>query len=199
MFNGLGATEFIIIAVFILVFFGAKRIPELARGLGQGIKEFRQASKDIKREIEESSKDIEDAINTEEKRKQLNNTNRALIPKTIQETRSQILDGKLTLPDVVEHYFRQISEKNAEINAFVYQDRDDALAQATRIQKKIASGEPGRLLGAIMGIKDVICESGKPTTCASKMLSNFESVYDATVIEKLKSEDAILNRSPEYG
>ena len=45
MFNGLGATEFIIIAVFILVFFGAKRIPELARGLGQGIKEFRQASK----------------------------------------------------------------------------------------------------------------------------------------------------------
>ena len=68
MFNGLGATEFIIIAVFILVFFGAKRIPELARGLGQGIKEFRQASKDIKREIEESSKDIEDAINTEEKK-----------------------------------------------------------------------------------------------------------------------------------
>ena len=41
MFNGLGATEFIIIAVFILVFFGAKRIPELARGLGQGIKEFK--------------------------------------------------------------------------------------------------------------------------------------------------------------
>jgi sec-independent protein translocase protein TatA len=68
MFNTLGATEFIIIAVFILVFFGAKRIPELARGLGQGIKEFRQASKDIKREIEESSKDIEDAINTEEKK-----------------------------------------------------------------------------------------------------------------------------------
>ena len=68
MFNGLGATEFIIIAVFILVFFGAKRIPELARGLGQGIKEFRQASKDIRREIEESSKDIEDAINTEEKK-----------------------------------------------------------------------------------------------------------------------------------
>ena len=68
MFNGLGATEFIIIAVFILVFFGAKRIPELARGLGQGIKEFRQASKDIKREIEETSNDIEEAINTEKKK-----------------------------------------------------------------------------------------------------------------------------------
>ncbi len=68
MFNGLGTTEIIIIAIFVLVFFGAKRIPELARGLGQGIKEFRQASKDIKKEIEESSKDIEDAVNIDEKK-----------------------------------------------------------------------------------------------------------------------------------
>lgn len=68
MFNGIGTTEIIIIAIFVLVFFGAKRIPELARGLGQGIKEFRQASKDIKKEIEESSKDIEDAINQDEKK-----------------------------------------------------------------------------------------------------------------------------------
>ncbi|MGB0347283.1 MAG: Sec-independent protein translocase subunit TatA/TatB [Balneolaceae bacterium] len=68
MFNALGPTEIILIAIVILVFFGAKRIPELARGLGQGIKEFRQASKDIKKEIEESSKDIEDAINTDEKK-----------------------------------------------------------------------------------------------------------------------------------
>ncbi len=68
MFNALGPTEIILIAIVILVFFGAKRIPELARGLGQGIKEFRQASKDIKKEIEESSKDIEDAINSDEKK-----------------------------------------------------------------------------------------------------------------------------------
>jgi len=68
MFNGLGTTEIIIIAIFVLVFFGAKRIPELAKGLGQGIKEFRQASKDIKKEIEESSKDIEDAVNSDEKK-----------------------------------------------------------------------------------------------------------------------------------
>lgn len=66
MLNGIGTTEIIIVAVFVLVFFGAKRIPELAKGLGQGIKEFRQASKDIKKEIEESSKDIDDAVNSEE-------------------------------------------------------------------------------------------------------------------------------------
>jgi sec-independent protein translocase protein TatA len=66
MFNSLGAPEILIIAIMILVLFGAKRIPELARGLGQGIKEFRQASKDIKKEIEESSRDIDDAVNNEE-------------------------------------------------------------------------------------------------------------------------------------
>lgn len=66
MFNSIGAPEILIIAIFILVFFGAKRIPELARGLGQGIKEFRQASKDIKKEIEDSSRDINDAVNQDE-------------------------------------------------------------------------------------------------------------------------------------
>jgi sec-independent protein translocase protein TatA len=66
MFSGIGAPEVLIIAIFILVFFGAKRIPELARGLGQGIKEFRQASNDIKKEIDESSRDINDAVKKDE-------------------------------------------------------------------------------------------------------------------------------------
>ena len=61
-----GTTEIIIIAIIVLVLFGAKRIPELAKGLGQGIKEFRKASSDIKKEIEESSRDIDDAKNSEE-------------------------------------------------------------------------------------------------------------------------------------
>ncbi len=67
MFNSLGPTEIIIIALFILVFFGAKRIPELAKGLGQGIQEFRKASRDIKKEIEETSKEIEDSVKSEDK------------------------------------------------------------------------------------------------------------------------------------
>lgn len=66
MFNSLGAPEILIIGIMILLLFGAKRIPELARGLGQGIKEFRQASKDIKKEIEESSRDIDEAMNKDE-------------------------------------------------------------------------------------------------------------------------------------
>ena len=66
MFNSFGPTEIIIIALFILVFFGAKRIPELAKGLGQGIQEFRKASRDIKKEIEETSRDIEETVKNED-------------------------------------------------------------------------------------------------------------------------------------
>lgn len=61
-----GTTEIIIIAIIILVLFGAKRIPELAKGLGQGIQEFRKASTDIKKEIEDSTRDIDDAVNSKE-------------------------------------------------------------------------------------------------------------------------------------
>lgn len=48
-----GGLEWIVIGLAVLLLFGAKRIPELARGLGQGIKEFRKASDDIKKEIEQ--------------------------------------------------------------------------------------------------------------------------------------------------
>jgi sec-independent protein translocase protein TatA len=64
--SSFGAPEILIIAVVILLLFGAKRIPELARGLGQGIKEFRQASNDIKKEIEDSSRDINESANRKE-------------------------------------------------------------------------------------------------------------------------------------
>ena len=53
----LGGTELILIMLAILLFFGAKRIPELARGLGRGIREFKDATKEIKSEVENSVKD----------------------------------------------------------------------------------------------------------------------------------------------
>ncbi|MEQ6167856.1 MULTISPECIES: twin-arginine translocase TatA/TatE family subunit [unclassified Ekhidna] len=50
-----GWTEMIIIALFIIIFFGAKKIPEIARGMGKGIREFKDATKEIKNEINEGS------------------------------------------------------------------------------------------------------------------------------------------------
>ncbi|MEO9872583.1 twin-arginine translocase TatA/TatE family subunit [Ekhidna sp.] len=52
-----GWTEMIIIALFIIIFFGAKKIPEIARGMGKGIREFKDATKEIKNEINEGASD----------------------------------------------------------------------------------------------------------------------------------------------
>ncbi len=59
VFGGLGGWEILLILLVLLIFFGAKRIPELARGLGKGIREFKDATKDIKEEIEEGVKDLD--------------------------------------------------------------------------------------------------------------------------------------------
>lgn len=55
--GGLGGTEVVLILFAILLLFGAKRIPELAKGLGRGIREFKDATKEIKSDIESSVKD----------------------------------------------------------------------------------------------------------------------------------------------
>lgn len=55
--GGLGGTEVVLILFAILLLFGAKRIPELAKGLGRGIREFKDATKEIKTDIENSVKD----------------------------------------------------------------------------------------------------------------------------------------------
>jgi sec-independent protein translocase protein TatA len=55
--QNMGPGSMILIVVFILIFFGAKRIPELARGLGKGIREFKDATKDIQNDIEDGLKD----------------------------------------------------------------------------------------------------------------------------------------------
>ncbi|MCC5941719.1 MAG: twin-arginine translocase TatA/TatE family subunit [Balneolaceae bacterium] len=62
-----GGFEMVIIVLVILLLFGAKRIPELARGIGQGINEFRKASDDIKKEIDKGKSDIEEATKVKEK------------------------------------------------------------------------------------------------------------------------------------
>jgi sec-independent protein translocase protein TatA len=55
--GGIGGQELIIILIVFLLFFGAKKIPELARGLGKGIREFKDATKEIKHEIQEGVKE----------------------------------------------------------------------------------------------------------------------------------------------
>jgi sec-independent protein translocase protein TatA len=60
--GNLGATEIILIVLVILVFFGAKKIPELARGLGQGIREFKKATREVSEGVEEEVKKIDETV-----------------------------------------------------------------------------------------------------------------------------------------
>ncbi len=105
--------------------------------------------------------------------------------------RTQIQEKKTTLSDVVTACL-EAAGKRKEINAFTSLYEDAALKEAEIIQKKLEEGRAGRLAGAVMGIKDIISERDKKVTCASRMLQSFEGVYDATVIERLKAEDALF-------
>mgnify|MGYP000187958388 CR=1 FL=1 len=62
-----GGIEIFIVVLIILLLFGAKRIPELARGIGQGIQEFRKASDDIKKEIDKGADDVKNAASGKKK------------------------------------------------------------------------------------------------------------------------------------
>ncbi len=59
MFDNIGMGELLLIIGFIVVFFGAKKIPEIAKGLGSGIREFRKAARDIQEEVKNDSKKME--------------------------------------------------------------------------------------------------------------------------------------------
>lgn len=112
--------------------------------------------------------------------------------RSIADNRKAVKTGELSLEEIVRHYADNIEQRNSEVNAVVSLDVEQAIADAEHIQEKIDNGESGKLAGAVIGIKDLICEKDKQTTCASNILSNFESIYDATVVERLKAEDAIL-------
>ena len=105
--------------------------------------------------------------------------------------KAEIQDKRTTLPEAVDSYL-EAAEKRPEINAFTALYGDEARKEAEVIQKKIRDGSAGRMAGAVMGIKDIISEKGKKVTCASQILRPFEGVYNATVIERLKAEDALF-------
>ncbi len=58
LFGPPGIGEWVVIGLFVLIFFGAKKIPEFAKGLGKGIREFKDAVKDVKKEVDEAGKEV---------------------------------------------------------------------------------------------------------------------------------------------
>ena len=113
------------------------------------------------------------------------------IPKNYKEIRSLLETSQLTCEKLVNMYLENINEQK-DLNVFITLFEKESIERAKEIDKKIADGKAGKLAGAVFTIKDVISVKDSLLTCGSKILSNFESIYNATVIERLLSEDAII-------
>ena len=105
---------------------------------------------------------------------------------TVHELMEKLEKKELTSEEITKAYIDRINEKEKDVDAFVTLTTDDALKQAKEIDEKRKNGEDvSKLAGIPIGIKDNMCTKGVKTTCSSKMLENFISPYDATVIEKI--------------
>lgn len=99
--------------------------------------------------------------------------------------------GEISCLSLTQSYLKRIHEQY-KLNAFLEVFEDEALSVAKSIDDKLKAGTAGRLAGMVIGIKDNICYQGHHVSAASKMLSNFVSMFSATVVERLLTEDAII-------
>ena len=113
------------------------------------------------------------------------------IPKSLIEIKSAIVSGSLSCTKLVDQYLQNIEEQK-DLNVFISLFDNEARERASEIDEKIKNGTAGKLAGAVITVKDVISVKDKLLTCGSKMLSNFTTVYSATVINRLLKEDAII-------
>ncbi len=109
----------------------------------------------------------------------------------IEKLKADLKSGLTTCKELTEEAIKQISE-NHRLNAFLEVFDSSALDQALVIDEKIKSGTEGKLAGVIVGLKDNICYKGHKVSASSKILEGFESLYSATVVERLIAEDAII-------
>ncbi len=101
--------------------------------------------------------------------------------------------GEITSVEVTQGYLDQISAEDGAVGAFLHADVDLALSKAAEVDRRRQANEPlGRLAGLPVAVKDVLCDTQMPATCASRMLENFRPPYDSTVVAKLKEADAVL-------
>ena len=112
---------------------------------------------------------------------------------TALEIGAAIKEKKITAVDAVKAVLDAISKTDWAVNAYITVNGEEALKKAEEVQAKIDKGElTGPLAGVPFAIKDNICTKGVKTSCASKILGDFAPVYNATVIEKLENEGAIV-------
>lgn len=107
---------------------------------------------------------------------------------TVHELLEKLDKKEITKEEILSAYQKRIEEKEKDVQAFITITDKEAKEQLEKVESK---NNTSKLAGIPIGIKDNICTKGVKTTCASRMLENFVSPYDATVMEKINEEGMI--------
>lgn len=107
------------------------------------------------------------------------------------EIQGNLRTGKFSCVDRVLFHLSNIREKSY-LNAFLSVYEEEALTRAAAIDKKIKNGSARKLAGMVIGLKDVLCHKDHPLQAGSKILNGFVSQFNATAVQRLLDEDAII-------
>jgi len=112
---------------------------------------------------------------------------------TIKKFHEGLLNKEFSAFEITKELFDYIAVKDKEIHAFLSTDKDGAYAAAEKVDIAVAKDEEvGMLVGVPLAVKDNMLIEGLPATAGSKILNEYRAAYDATVIEKLKKENAVF-------
>ncbi len=109
----------------------------------------------------------------------------------ISDIQSDLNNGLVSCLELVEYYLSNIQSK-ADLNAFLEVWAEEAREKAKEIDAKIANRTAGKLAGVVIALKDNLAYKDHRVSCASRILDGFESLYSATVVQRLEQEDAIF-------
>ena len=112
--------------------------------------------------------------------------------KTLAELAAGLRAGEFTSVELTRALLGRIERAQPQLNAFVSITQDSAFAQAAAADRELASGGGGALMGIPIVHKDLFCTEGVRTSCGSRMLDNFISPYDATVVARLKAAGVVM-------
>ena len=111
---------------------------------------------------------------------------------SIQEAHAQLTSRQISSVELTQACLDRIDAVEDRVQSFLTLTPETALSQAADADRMLGAGEGGPLTGVPVQIKDVMCTEGVPTTCASRMLENFVPVYNATAVERLMGQGAVM-------
>ncbi|MCA1322029.1 Asp-tRNA(Asn)/Glu-tRNA(Gln) amidotransferase subunit GatA [Bacillus tianshenii] len=116
----------------------------------------------------------------------------SLFDQKLSELHSLLHKKEISVSDLVDESYKRIGEVDGKVQAFLTLDEENARKQAKVLDEALGTEkEHGLLFGLPVGVKDNIVTKGIRTTCGSKILGDFNPIYDATVVEKLKKAETI--------